>query len=430
MSKIRTSLGLTKALLTLAGGLTIGGLSSNAQEVDVIILSGQSNAQGVLYTDVSKLPAALQGEQSNVYFADRNNRTWRKLNPPTSGDYDFSIGALRGFGPEITFCERVYNETGRPVYLFKQAHPGASLDYNFLTPEGGDNLEFMKQFGQEALQTLQDQYGVTGRITGFLWMQGESDINPQMAPRYRDNLNFLISEIRNTFNNQEMPVIIGRTSHYDPGPPSAAAVQVRDAQSGWADADPNGYWIDTDSFTRHAGDEVHLDEQGLMDLGYAFADLYLDHYEGGNSGNNSNPITGIKKIINRRSGKALETSFQQRTNDWAFVDTYSYWGGENQRWEIIQLDDGHYRIMNVSNGGALEVGYDGRFDEGTTVDAYIYHGGGNQRWYIDDQGDGSYNIKSKGSGYFLGTNKFGWLDGVEQRAWEAADRQRWEISNP
>lgn len=151
---------------------------------------------------------------------------------------------------------------------------------------------------------------------------------------------------------------------------------------------------------------------------------------GGGNGNSSGGITGIKRLINVQNGKAIETSFQQRTSEWAYVNTYDYWGGDHQHWDIISVGNGYYRIMNVSNGGALEVGYNGRFNEGTEIDAYTYWGGDNQLWYIDSQGNGTYNIKSKGSNYFLGTNKYGWADGVEQRAWENSNRQKWRIENP
>lgn len=143
-----------------------------------------------------------------------------------------------------------------------------------------------------------------------------------------------------------------------------------------------------------------------------------------------NSITGIKRLMNQSTNTALEVSYTQRTEQWAFVDTYDYWGGDNQRWEIIAVGGGYYRIMSISNGGALEAGYDTQYDNGGAIDSYTYWGGDNQLWYIDAQGDGSYNLKCKVSGYYLGNNKFGWANGVEQRVWENHPRQKWYILEP
>lgn len=86
------------------------------------------------------------------------------------------------------------------------------------------------------------------------------------------------------------------------------------------------------------------------------------------------------KFINRNSGKALDVT-NGSTADGAAVIQWTYNGGNNQQWQIIDVGSGYYKIINRNSGKSADVS-GGSTADGAAVIQWPYGGGNNQQWQI------------------------------------------------
>ncbi|WP_226004875.1 S8 family serine peptidase [Natrinema salinisoli] len=91
---------------------------------------------------------------------------------------------------------------------------------------------------------------------------------------------------------------------------------------------------------------------------------------------------GTYWIENVNSGKAIDV-LDGGTSDGDDVVQWGYWGGDNQRWDVIENDDGTYRIENVNSGRVLDV-IDGGTGDGDDVIQWGWLGGDNQKWVFNE----------------------------------------------
>jgi hypothetical protein len=259
------------ALTTVQAQSTTQGL----EEADVYVLSGQSNMMGAGTTE-DGLPAHLQTQQADIYFVDLTNMagTFMNLDVPNATRYgDPWPPPPIGFGPDVTFARSVADSTKRRVFIYKWALGGQNLDVNFLRK--GGLYDWMIQNKGKIEKDLRTRFNASPRYRGFFWMQGESDANDTMAPKYAANLAELMQRVRRDFG-ASIPVHLGRLSTFTNHPNWMA---VRAAQVAFAEADSNAHWIDTDSFEVFPKDRIHFNNNGAMSLGHAFAQSYLKTFQ-------------------------------------------------------------------------------------------------------------------------------------------------------
>ena len=90
----------------------------------------------------------------------------------------------------------------------------------------------------------------------FIWMQGESDANRNLADTYAKSFTTLRNRLKAGLGIERMHFVIGRISDYGlHGEQAAGWEAVRKAQMDIANTDPLGAWIDTDDL--NGGDEQH-----------------------------------------------------------------------------------------------------------------------------------------------------------------------------
>ena len=108
----------------------------------------------------------------------------------------------------------------------------------------------------------------------MLWTQGERDAgHERTTAQYEADLNEFIADIRTRYG-AGVSFFISRLSILQTGrEPGLHA--IRAAQDNVAAGDPNAYVIDTDSF-QMAGDNLHFTGTGLVALGNAFGQSYLN----------------------------------------------------------------------------------------------------------------------------------------------------------
>jgi len=155
--------------------------------------------------------------------------------------------------------------------------------------------------------------------------------------------------------------------------------------------------------------------------------------DGGDSGGDSGGSTGsladgTYSIQNVNSGKALDVAGQS-TDDGANVQQYSYWGGENQQWNVTDTGSG-YRLENVNSGKVLDVSGQST-DDGANVQQYTDYGNDNQRFHIHDQGGGEYHVQPVHSDKAVEIANASTSDGanVQQWSWSGNGNQLWTFES-
>jgi hypothetical protein len=95
-------------------------------------------------------------------------------------------------------------------------------------------------------------------------------------------------------------------------------------------------------------------------------------------------------ILNKGQGTCLDVQ-DGSTDDGAHVVHNSWWGGNNQRWELIPVGEGYFRIYAKHSGLCLTI-------ENDTLIQQSYNGTDSQKWRIKGPKDEIYyEIENKGS---------------------------------
>jgi acetyl esterase/lipase len=263
-----------------------------AAEVEVYLLGGQSNMQGS--GELKNLHPELKTELKNVFFFSDG-----KFEP-------FEIGKTKtsnnpaSFGPELGFS-KVMTESGKPIYLIKYAVGGMPLHHgwdaanwlggepspgrtnfypgkNLTDPNMGKLYKAMIEKYLAGIKSLTDA-GESPVVKGFLWMQGEQDSkNEPSANSYDQNLNHLISRIKQDLNLDRLPCVFGQVLPAENHLPRFThrslireKMAAADMSSGLPSAIPLCKMISTDGFPL-LEDTVHYNADGLYQMGVKMAD--------------------------------------------------------------------------------------------------------------------------------------------------------------
>ena len=280
-------------LLTVLATLLSFGVP--AKSVDVVLLGGQSNMQGI--GQISALPPADRAPIPGAYFFIGN--TFEALVPGKTKTSTRS-GEL---GPEIGFA-RTMTQAGHPVYLIKYHASGMPLHYgwnrnkweggppapgrvNFYPgtdandPATGKLYRAMRQHFQRGLAALEAQ-GHTPVVRGFLWMQGEQDAKHETsATTYAASLKQLRDRLASDLKTDSLPLVFGQVlPHPEPMARFTHRTEIRaqmaaaDHRSGAPESIPLTRMVSTDTFSLKK-DTVHYDGPGQIQLGKAMAEALL-----------------------------------------------------------------------------------------------------------------------------------------------------------
>lgn len=235
-----TSLALAAVMATKAGAGT----------VRVWIAAGQSNMDG--FASASGLPSNLQQPQPDVLYR------------PSSGPMTTLRPVDGRFGPEITFGQVMAKRTLDDVAIIKYAKGSTSLAEDW----AADGIEYERLMLRvdSSLGYLRS-IGLTPKLAGFLWMQGEEDAwHQDMALAYEDNLRGLIGRVREDLGY--VPFSIGRIN----APFREYRDEVRIAQRDVLRTTAGVTLVETEVLELQ--DKVHLNPNGQMVLGRRFAKAF------------------------------------------------------------------------------------------------------------------------------------------------------------
>ncbi len=282
---------MLRSLFVFVVTLTLGFSPLAASEVDVYLLSGQSNMQGS--GKVAEIPQEIPREVPNAYFFNG-----KAFEPLVLGKTQTAGGG--NFGPEVGFALEAATAE-RPVYLIKYAASGMPLHHGWNgskweggKPEkprvnfyAGENAEdagqgtlyraMLARF-RAGVETLEKE-GHTPVIRGFAWMQGEADAkNEESATTYAASLKQLIRRLGEDMNvDGPLAAAYGQVLPHEPAnarfthrTETREQMAKADGASGAPEAIERAVMVSTDGFGM-SGDTVHYNTAGQLQLGRALA---------------------------------------------------------------------------------------------------------------------------------------------------------------
>lgn len=275
---------------------------SQALRIKLFILAGQSNMLGY-QSNLDDLPPRLRQSQKNVLWYDRQDQ-WVPLEAPTEPllppdpslpvppfesyhpEHSHKVNNSVGFGPEISLGENLANGLNETVALVKYSRNGTNLDTQWdpgLDANGDPKDTLYPRMKQRVFQAIADlsALGYTVEVSGFFWMQGESDAShPEMAQNYESNLTHFIQTIRQDFNRPNLPFIYGMVhfgnQHEKPNNTiNCCGDIVRSAQINVQTTIPHTRAVETRNLSLNR-DLLHFDSNGILTIGNLFSDAWFN----------------------------------------------------------------------------------------------------------------------------------------------------------
>ena len=264
--------------------------------VDVYVLAGQSNMEGV--GRVTALPAdvfeesAAQLYHSDSLGAEGRHDAWLPLRPA-----GWSGGPVPCFGVEVELGRLLLPSAGSDgVFLVKHAVGGTNLHSDW-DPAGGPQYSKLQAVLAAALADLVER-GVEPVVRGLFWIQGEADAkDARTAAEYLRNIEALVAALRASVGQhapdrdpERIRFVLGQVIP-DAAPGSNAhraytfRNTVRAAQVAAATRIPNAATVRTDpTFETHASeqdgfrdsDNIHFNAAGIRKLGRHMAAAMQD----------------------------------------------------------------------------------------------------------------------------------------------------------
>ena len=276
--------------------------------VDVILISGQSNAVGCTHSScitrsigASKYQEYMRGYPEIQIAFDSWTKDWPDpqdtskvifYSQNTSKDDDFTkvmLGqgnSLATFGPEIGISEALHEKYADKLFLIKYACGASNLKDDWTkrdSPMYGRFIEYVKK----QIENLK-QKGYIPTIKAFCWMQGEGDSYVGYYDVYQDNLREFVGNVRSDLKalagDKDMPFIDAGISNAKPWRPYYK--NVNEAKAAFAEESENNYFIDTIAAGLHTNeepfdtpDEAHYDSESQVQLGHLFAEAFEQFLE-------------------------------------------------------------------------------------------------------------------------------------------------------
>lgn len=268
-----------------------------SQEIDIVLIGGQSNATGQGY--IRNIPNCFEIDTTvKLYYSKFLNRgegseIWGPLSQAS--------GSKEKFGVELSLGTTLQgNLPSKRVALIKHTLSGSNLhtQWNPGNIEGEEmGLEYQKFITtvKNGLAQLEKE-GYKPIIRAMVWQQGEADARTdagiERSKNYAKNLNNLITSIRTEFNSPDMLFVYGEvlplTAERFPARDLVRAGQIEVSEdSGSSYSLKGAILVESDDLQMIASDyksptpndDVHLGTYGLLNLGERFAKEIIERFK-------------------------------------------------------------------------------------------------------------------------------------------------------
>lgn len=283
---------------------------TNSSDVNVIVLAGQSNAEGNSYFKKLEQYCIDKGESyeqyvrgyedikiayHNHYYAGVSYLYSNRDNPYEANFVNVKVGqgkTLGWSGPELGMAKYIHDsiDSDKPIYIIKYASGGTSFAGNpSWKPSKNQLYSYMTKFVDNGLLELTNK-GYTPKIRAFCWMQGESDSgNSTNANAYKDSLKTMITSFRSKYqsyaeNNDGNNIGVvdafisdsGAWSQYQTINAAKATLSSELANYYTIDTTKTGLNLGIKDTGYGGGDNYHYAMDGMLTLGKAFGQTILD----------------------------------------------------------------------------------------------------------------------------------------------------------
>ncbi|SHK11531.1 Acetyl esterase/lipase [Rubritalea squalenifaciens DSM 18772] len=336
---------------------------AKAAEVDVYLLGGQSNMQGI--GKLKNLPKEYHKAVKNTFIYRGQN-----IAPLVIGQTQTSHRKGE-MGPEIGFALNIQSD--KPVYLLKYAASGMPLNpgwngnkwlggkpgpkrtnfYPGLTPEDpnkGRLYRAMLDRFQKGIEAIKAE-GHTPVIKGFVWMQGEQDSkNEVSANSYAKHLKLLRDRLAEDVKVSRLPMVYGQVLPHEPALERfthreniRSQMAAADMASGKPEAIRLAKMISTDGFTL-LKDTVHYDANGQLKLGSEMAKA-MNHLQGSGKQSNLWPdrVPGFPEDFEPQAHKQLDPGHITETSQ-PTITVYPAMGKPTGQ-ALVIFPGGGYRVL-------------------------------------------------------------------------------------
>ena len=284
-----------------------GGQTVEDKKVDVVIISGQSNAVGCTHEEYlmetvgaryseflngyPEIQIAFNSWTKNAPNGDWNNGpfTWEIQNKSRNDNFvKVALGqgnSVNTFGPEIGIAEELHEKYANKLFLIKLAC-GASNLKNDWTNRDSHMYPILIEYVKAQIKNLEKK-GFKPTIKAFCWMQGEGDSWDGYWNVYQDNLRTFVGNMREDLaafsGGKNIPFIDAGISN---APDWPKYQQVNAAKEAFAAESEDNYYFSTIDAGLHTNQEpypnvdtAHYDSESQVQLGHMFAQAFEQFLE-------------------------------------------------------------------------------------------------------------------------------------------------------
>ena len=303
-----------------------------AEPYDVILLVGQSNAQGAgrpvvdteVWPNIDQYPAANKPEAGQIIPAVE------PLQNPGP------ITAKIAHGPALFFArDYALRHPGRRVLIVPAAWSGTAFSstgpdtWDWTSTEGGDNLAVRAVAQTQAALAAA---GPGARLSAILWHQGEGDTPASVAGDYEATLEAFITWLRGQLDAPNVPFIVGQMGE-ERRDDSAGTITVDKAHIGMPARHLRAGFARATPAVHNPGDITHMSARGQMLMAESMWDAYgralLNTDEG------TAPL-GVENLTARRVGDEVRVSWDP---SWSRVLAYVIeWSTDGTTWSTVGVE--------------------------------------------------------------------------------------------
>jgi len=214
--------------------------TSRKPPAKVFLIAGDDNVEG--FGRLQQLEELLNNEKfaasdealKYAHLRDPNTKEWtgrkdvfvayeRERHKPLQGPLNMhDYGGLpdESFGPEVEMGHVLGNALDEPVILVKAGWSQKSLGHDFLPPSASGftgfqwvrTVDAVKDAIKNADKIIGSRAYRNGRaeLAGVVWWHGYSDmVHADYRKNYRSNLEHLLQDLRHTFGQPRLPIVVG-----------------------------------------------------------------------------------------------------------------------------------------------------------------------------------------------------------------------------